>query len=323
MEVSVPAEFLSIADDRRRQESGCVFAGPQQPNAIRIRVVRPESGPSVGLSARHVPERYPENAEHQSQHNDQRDHPPILAAPPTGFKPPRPRSLTGEPPTAAIYTVALSRFIDLSHPVVAGMETYRPLPVPRAEILNDYDASRYDGKSEFLIASLHLCGNTGTYVDSPRHRFRTGVDLAGLSLERLADLPVVVADATGVGRAIGPDALPIGDLSGKAVLVRTDFSDHWGTDSYFSANPFLTSEGCDRLVASGVAFVGIDSLNIDDIADMARPAHTILLGAGIPICEHMTNLASLESGGGRLHAVPISWVGGATFPVRAYVVVDQ
>jgi kynurenine formamidase len=216
----------------------------------------------------------------------------------------------------------VSRFIDLSHPLEDGMETYRPLPTPRVEILNNYDASRYDGKSEFLIASLHLCGNTGTYVDSPRHRFRAGVDLAGLSLERLADLPVVVADATRIGRAIGPDGLPTGDLRGKSLLVRTDFSRHWRTDRYFSANPYLTAEACEALVAAEVAFVGIDSLNIDDIADMARPAHTILLGAGVPICEHMTNLSSVESGRGRLHAVPISWVGGATFPVRAYVVAD-
>jgi arylformamidase len=216
----------------------------------------------------------------------------------------------------------MSRFIDLSHPVAEGMETYRPLPTPRVEVLNDYDASRYDGKSEFLIASLHLCGNTGTYVDSPRHRFRAGVDLAGLSLEQLADLPVVVVDATGVGRAIDPDTLPTGDLRGKALLVRTDFSRHWGTDSYFSENPFLTAASCERLVAAGVAFVGIDSLNVDDIADMARPAHTTLLGAGVPICEHMTNLGSIRTGG-RLHAVPIAWVGGATFPVRAYVIIDE
>jgi arylformamidase len=217
----------------------------------------------------------------------------------------------------------MSGFIELSHPVVEGMETYRPLPTPQVEVLNDYDASRYEGKSEFLIASLHLCGNTGTYVDSPRHRFRAGVDLAGLPLERLADLPVLLADATGAGLAIGPDALPLGELQGSAVLVRTDFSRHWGSDSYFSANPFLTAEACEGLVAAGVAFVGIDSLNIDDIADMSRPAHTILLGAGVPICEHMTNLVSIESGGGRLHAVPIAWAGGATFPVRAYVVTDQ
>jgi arylformamidase len=217
----------------------------------------------------------------------------------------------------------MSHFIDLSHPVEEGMETYRPLPTPQVEVLNDYDASRYDGKSEFLIATLHLCGNTGTYVDSPRHRFRAGVDLAGLSLERLADLPVMVVDATGAGRAIGSDVLPTGDLHGKGLLVRTEFSRHWRTDSYFSDNPFLTAEACNALVAAGVAFVGIDSLNIDDIADLARPAHTILLGADVPVCEHMTNLASVESGGGRLHAVPIAWVGGATFPVRAYVVGDR
>jgi kynurenine formamidase len=214
----------------------------------------------------------------------------------------------------------VSRFIDVSHPVVEGMETYRPLPTPRVEVLNNYDASRYDGKSEFLIAALHLCGNTGTYVDSPRHRFRGGADLAGLPLEHLADLPVVVADATGAGRAIGPDVLPGGDLRGRAVLVRTDFSRHWGTDSYFSGSPYLTADAAKRLVEARPALVGIDALNIDDIADMSRPAHTLLLGAGIPICEHMTNLGSVTSGAGRLHAVPIAWVGGGTFPVRAYIV---
>lgn len=217
----------------------------------------------------------------------------------------------------------MTRFTELSHPVVEGMETYRPLPAPRVEILNEYDASRYDGKSEFLIASLHLCGNTGTYVDSPRHRYRAGVDLAGLDLEHLADLPVVVVDSTRAGRAIGPEALPEGDLRGKALLVRTDFSRHWGTDTYFSDNPFLTAQACEKLIAAGVALVGIDSLNIDNIADMSRPAHTRLLAAGIPICEHMTNLAAAKSGEGRLHAVPIAWVGGATFPVRAYIVADR
>ena len=217
----------------------------------------------------------------------------------------------------------MSRFIELSHPIVEGMETYRPLPTPSVEVLNDYDASRYDGKSEFLIASLHLCGNTGTYVDSPRHRYRAGVDLAGLHLERLADLSVVVTDVSTIGRAIGPEALPTGDLNGKAVLFRTDFSRHWGTESYFNANPFLTAEASEMLAAAGAAFVGIDSLNIDDVADLSRPAHTQLLRAGIPICEHMTNLASVASGEGRLHAVPIAWVGGATFPVRAYLVADR
>lgn len=216
--------------------------------------------------------------------------------------------------------------IDLSHPIVPGMETYPGLPVPEAHVFLDYEASRsrYRDQAEFFIASLHLCGNTGTYVDAPRHRFRDGPDLAALSLDRLAHLPVVLIDARAPGgRGIGADRFAGLDLAGKAVLVRTDWSARWGTGGYFEPNPFLTAAACAALVEAGAIFVGIDSLNVDDVENFARPAHTVLLGAGIPVCEHLTNLAAVPAGGGHLHAVPIPWVGGATFPVRAYVVVED
>jgi kynurenine formamidase len=215
----------------------------------------------------------------------------------------------------------MPRFIDVSHVIEAGMVTYPGLPVPEVEVIVDHDTSRerYQGRSEFLIASLHACGNTGTYVDSPLHRHRGATDLAGLALERLAHVPVRLFDATSLGRAVGPGLFEGTELRGCAVIVRTDFSQHWRTDRYGRDNPFLTADACEALVKAGAAFVGIDSLNIDDIGDLSRPAHTILLRAGIPICEHMTNLAALPRSGGHLHAVPIPWKGGATFPVRAYV----
>lgn len=217
------------------------------------------------------------------------------------------------------------RFIEVSHRVVPGMKTYPGLPAPEVDVIVDYETSRerYGGKAEFLIASLHLCGNTGTYVDSPHHRYPTGVDLADLPLERVAHVPAVVVDATSAGRAIGPEVFRGVALTGRAVLVRTDSSRHWGTDAYFTDHPFLTMRSVDVLVQAGPAFVGIDSLNIDDVADLSRPAHTKLLGAGIPVCEHMTNLAAVPVTGTRLHAVPIAWVGGATFPVRAYVIAED
>ena len=220
--------------------------------------------------------------------------------------------------------MASMKRIDLSHPIVPGMKTYPGLPVPEAHVFLDYDASRarYRDRAEFYIASLHLCGNTGTYVDAPRHRFRGGPDLAALSLDRLAHLAVVLVDACDGGRAIGPDRFAGLDVAGKAVLVRTDWSARWGTEGYFEPNPFLTGEACARLVAAGAVFVGIDSLNIDDVDDVSRPAHTTLLGAGIPVCEHLTNLAAVPAAGGHLHAAPIPWVGGATFPVRAYVLAE-
>lgn len=218
-------------------------------------------------------------------------------------------------------TLSMPRLVEVSHVIEPGMVTYPGLPAPEMEIIVDHESSRerYQNKSEFLIASLHLCGNTGTYVDAPIHRYRDGTDLASLPLDRVAHLPVRLFDARSLGRAVGPEMFEGQDLRGAAVLVRTDFSQHWRTERYGRENPFLTAQTCDLLVRAGVAFVGIDSVNIDDLADLARPAHTILLGAGVPVCEHMTNLAALPPQGGRLHAAPIAWRGGATFPVRAYV----
>ncbi|MBY0507502.1 MAG: cyclase family protein [Bryobacteraceae bacterium] len=214
------------------------------------------------------------------------------------------------------------RLIDVSHRIEAGMRTYPHLPVPEEKVIATYEDSRErnQGLSEFYIASLHLCGNTGTYVDSPMHRFRGAADLAQLPLERLAHLPIVVVRTS--DHAIGPGAFRGLRLAGKAVLIETRWSDHWRTPRYFEPNPHLTADACDFLLDQGVHFAGIDSVNIDSMSDLRRPAHTKLLGAGIPICEHMTNLAALPDEGGYLHAVPIPWSGGATFPVRAYVMVD-
>lgn len=215
------------------------------------------------------------------------------------------------------------RFIEVSHVIEPGMRTYPGLPEPTVEVLMDYEASRgrYAEGTEFFIASLHLCGNTGTYVDSPIHRFRGAADLSMLPLERLAHLDIETIDArASAARGIGPDALRGRRWDGKAVLFHTGWSMHWRTDQYFQPNPFLTEDCCKALLDGGAVFVGIDSLNIDDIEDLRRPAHTLLLGAGVPVCEHMTNLEAVPSAGGHLHAVPIAWKGGATFPVRAYVV---
>ena len=211
--------------------------------------------------------------------------------------------------------------IEVSHRIEMGMKTYPGLPEPRAEVLMEYDASRYGGLSEFYIASLHCCGNTGTYVDAPIHRYRGGTDLAGLSLERLAHVPLVVLDALGEVE-VGPEVFRGLKLEGKAVVVRTEWSRHWRIEAYFGVNPHLTEDASKALLDAGVMIVGIDSVNIDALADLRRPVHTTLLGAGVPICEHMTNLSAVPKEGGYLHAAPIAWVGGATFPVRAYVLAD-
>ena len=217
------------------------------------------------------------------------------------------------------------RLIDVSHTVEAGMITYKGLPAPVVcDFLSRADSrAHYALGTEFVINTIELVGNTGTYVDSPFHRFADGVDLAGLPLAAVAALPGVVVRATGRNsRAIDRDSFAGLDLRGKAVLVHTGWDMHWRTDQYFEGHPFLTRAAAAALVASGAAFVGIDSLNIDDISDGARPVHTLLLGAGIPIGEHLCDLATLPDSDFRFFATPVKVRGCGTFPVRAFGLVE-
>jgi kynurenine formamidase len=211
--------------------------------------------------------------------------------------------------------------IDLSHAVEDGMITYRGLPAPVVCDFLTHEASRdhYAPGTEFHIGTVELCANTGTYVDSPFHRYRDGADLSELPLDRLADLDAVVVDSR--ERALDRSGLEGLQIENRAVLIRTGWSRHWRTDAYFEGHPFVTEDAAGYLTEQGALFVGIDSLNIDDTATGERPVHSTLLAAGIPICEHLTNLAALPPEGFRFTAVPVKMKGLGTFPVRSYAVV--
>ena len=216
-----------------------------------------------------------------------------------------------------------ARFLDLSHTVEHGMVTYQGLPAP---ILCDYlsreaSRSRYATGTEFQIGRIEMVANTGTYVDSPFHRYAEGKDLSELPLESLADLDCVVARVNpGAGPAI--DELPLTErqVKGRAVLVQTGWDRHWRTDAYFTGHPHLTERLARWLVQAGVVLVGIDSYNIDSVATGGRPVHSVLLGNDIPIVEHMRGLAAVPEEGSRFFAVPVKVKAFGSFPVRAFVI---
>jgi kynurenine formamidase len=216
----------------------------------------------------------------------------------------------------------MSRLVDVSHAIEPGMVTYEGLPGPIVSEFLTREASRahYSDGTTFAIGRVDMIANTGTYVDAPFHRFAEGKDVGSLPLEALADLGGIVVDATRAGRAVGPDLFEGRELGGKAVLVHTGWSRLWRTPEYFEGHPYLTRDAAQRLAAARPALVGIDSLNIDDTRDGARPAHTHLLEAGIPIVEHLTNLDALPPDGFRFHCAPAPFRGLGSFPVRAYAV---
>jgi arylformamidase len=213
--------------------------------------------------------------------------------------------------------------VDLSHVLADGTVTYPGLPGPSiSDHLSRSDSrSRYAPGYEFQIGRIDMVSNTGTYLDTPFHRFPDGHDLAGLDPARVADVPGVMVDA-GAAQEIGPELLDGLDTTGRAVLFRTGWSRHWGTARYGEPDhPYLAAATASRLAEGGAAVVGIDSLNADGTRDGERPVHTILLEAGIPIVEHLCSLDAVGDRPFRFFAVPPAITGMGTFPVRALAII--
>lgn len=215
----------------------------------------------------------------------------------------------------------MRRLIDVSHTVEHGMVTYKGLPAPMIcdWLSREGSRARYAPGTEFQIGKIEMVANTGTYVDSPFHRYENGKDLAELPLESVAELECLVVRVPAGMTSIDEVPLPAAKVKGRAVLFHTNWDRHFRTDTYFEGHPHLTARAADWLVKAGATLAGIDSFNIDSTSTGERPVHTILLGSEVPICEHMRGLAAVPDSGGRFSAVPVKVKGMGTFPVRAYV----
>jgi arylformamidase len=218
-------------------------------------------------------------------------------------------------------SAAGGRLVELSHVIRAGMITVPGLPGPAIAPYLTREASRdhYAPGTEFEIDGLTMVGNTATYLDAPFHRYPDGADLSSIPLTQTVDLPAIVVRVTGADQhGIDVGALAALDVRGTAVLLHTGDDARFGSPAYAEGRHFLARAGAAWLAAHGAALVGIDALNIDDIDDGSRPAHTLLLAAGIPVVEHLTGLGQLPPSGARFTAVPLRIEGFGTIPVRAF-----
>lgn len=212
------------------------------------------------------------------------------------------------------------QLIDLSHTISDGLATYPGLPAP---VVCDYwsrkaSEKHYAPGTGFHIGRIDMVANTGTYLDAPFHRFEEGADVADLKLEQVSGLPGCLVHAPQDQRAIGPEHFKGMTIKGRAVLVHTGWARHWGSQQYFRGHPYLTAAAAELLRRAGAVLVGIDSLNIDATHGGERPVHSILLGAGILIVEHLCRLDQLGEPEFRFHAVPVKVRGLGSFPVRAF-----
>jgi arylformamidase len=216
--------------------------------------------------------------------------------------------------------------VDVSHEIEDGMITYKGIPGPRiTDFLSREDSqSHYAPGTQFHIGRIEMVANTGTYLDTPFHRYADGEDLAALDLKSVANLEGLVVRRRGAERAITVSDLTGLDVRGKAVLFDTGWDRHWRTEAYSGgSHPFVDREAAEKLATGGAALVGIDSYNIDDTAALDRPAHSILLEHRIPVVEHLCRLSELPDHNFRFFAVPVKIKSVGTFPVRAFGIVSK
>ena len=187
------------------------------------------------------------------------------------------------------------RLVDLSHVIEEGMTTFKGFPGPH---LCDYwtrdaSAAHYDDGSSFQIGRIDMIANTGTYVDSPFHRYADGgICPNSRSKARRSRRPRGPQALAAASRPTPPTSPGLRSRA-SAVLVHTGWDLYWRTEAYFDNHPFLTAAAANWLVEQGAAFVSIDSHHIDDTRTRSRPVHGTLLGASIPIGEHLTNLSAV------------------------------
>ena len=217
--------------------------------------------------------------------------------------------------------MSMPKYVDLSHTLAHGMNTYQgvPAPVIRDFLSREESKKNYEEGTEFHIGILEIASNTGTSIDVPFHRYADGSDLSEMALGILTGVEGILIEAPASNHiAIDETFFRDLDLQGKAVLIYTGWDIYWRTDQYFQNHPFLTDSAAKLLVEKKAKLVGIDTFNIDDTRTRIRPVQSTLLLAGIPIVEHLCNLSLLPANGFRFYCVPPKIKGLGSFPVRAF-----
>jgi arylformamidase len=221
----------------------------------------------------------------------------------------------------------IGHVVDLSHTVLPGKEEYR-LEID-TRLTDDWDQfSQYplEEGDWYIISEVTLNTHVGTHIEFPYHHFKDGLDAATFPLEGLIG-EAVVLDISAWGNN---DRITLEDLK-RVAANRIRAGDivyfHTGLDRYYRTDrqhhrPWFTTDAIEwlaqeaRIKVMGVDTSGIEVRNPDGSACGGQPNHKVLLGAGIPLVEYMSNLASLVNKRFLTCILPIKIAGAEAFPVR-------
>lgn len=214
------------------------------------------------------------------------------------------------------------RVIDLSFSVENGMTTFPVHWHPRVEVTVLGRLGIEKRETRKLVLGTH----TGTHCDAPRHFIEGGKTIDEYGPDRfigeafLVDLTDIAPGheiSRGELEARLPSSLP------DKVILRYDWSEHWGDMSYYSDHAFLSEDAARLIVERGTKLLGMDTPMPDNPANgfgcpVDSPNHKIILGADCLLLEYLTNLSELRGPRIEILAAPMKVTGGDGAPTRCF-----
>lgn len=224
-------------------------------------------------------------------------------------------------------SIDLSRPIELSHTAYPDREEYRlDIDTRFTEQWPQFARYRRDPEAWYLISEVTMNTHCSTHIEFPYHHIRDGADAATFPITQLVGQGVVID--------ISPwrqnnTKITLADLE-SAASDQIREGDHvyfyTGNDAYYYTErqhhrPWFTTDCMEWLVEQEIAVMGVDTSGHEVRDEGGRPGagqpnHELLLGAGIPLIEYLTNLDLLIGKRFASFVLPIKIAGAEAFPVR-------
>ena len=151
----------------------------------------------------------------------------------------------------------------------------------------------------FIEARITMYSHTGTHIDAPAHMFQDGRSLDEFPIEHFVGNASVLDFSSQEIKQIEVNDLqkfePLLTDMVEFVILRTGWSQYWGTPRYYDGFPYLTDEAATWLTQFNLKGIGIDAISIDVMDSTVFSVHKIFMQRNILIVENLANLASLDA----------------------------
>lgn len=202
-------------------------------------------------------------------------------------------------------------YIDLTHTIEEGMPVYPGTLPPKITLANTV------AKDGFAEIKMTMFSHTGTHMDAPSHMIAGGKNLEDYPAAHFFGKALLMDISESIPSLESIKSLTIQEEGVEMIVIKTAWSQHWGTEKYFHGFPVLTPQHYKYLISQGIKCIALDAISVDPVGSKAFENHLTLLSQGVTIAENLTNLDKIPCDRFRLVLLPLKVKNSDGFSIRA------